>query len=700
MTRCTVLYLLLLLAIQLNSVAIAQTSYPMLMSLSPVAVGVGQTTEVTVRSRYSMRGAFQVLISGEGVSAEIVPPEEDPSADPKTAKPLETLRLRVSAAPDAELGIRDVRIITPTGASTVGQLVVVGDPVVVEQGDNNSLETANPISVPCTVCGAIEKPEDVDLYRFSVEAGKTLIFHTWAMRLEDRIHDLQQHVDPIVVLRDALGNTVAQADNSFAADPLLAYTFSHSGDYFLEVRDVRYQGNVHWVYAVEVTNRPLALVAHPLAVAHGATTSVQAVGVAVPSEPISVTVPADHPVGAWRLSRPFGVPTHPLRLYVSESPVTVETQDASSDPHDAPVVVVPGVIAGCLASEGDIDLYGIQVPKGQGLLIELIAQRLGSAMDGHIRVLDAQGRQLAIADDAREGRRTTRDARLDSWTAPNDGVFFVEVRDVHLRGSPQMPYVLRVEPAAPSFRLYLDTDKTLLAPGAAGILFVRAERINGFDGPIDLNVEGLPAGVSAACGRILPGKHQDACIVFEAAPDAPAGASHIRVLGKALIPGTPEPHELIVPAVPYQEIYLPGGGRGHWPVEHHTVAITQPADIRAITVSTDHVVLKPGQSARIDVHLERAEGFDKNVTLDVKFQHLNTIYGNPLPTGVSLDPKQSKTLLTGAESDGYITLVADKDAPAVDKQQFAVMAHVSINFVMKYTYSSRPIYVTVEPAAP
>ena len=54
--------------------AYAQTAYPMLMSLKPAAVQVGQTAEVTVNARYSMVGAYQVLISGEGVTGEVVHP--------------------------------------------------------------------------------------------------------------------------------------------------------------------------------------------------------------------------------------------------------------------------------------------------------------------------------------------------------------------------------------------------------------------------------------------------------------------------------------------------------------------------------------------------------------------------------------------------------------------------------------------------
>jgi hypothetical protein len=43
----------------------------------------------------------------------------------------------------------------------------------------------------------------------------------------------------------------------------------------------------------------------------------------------------------------------------------------------------------------------------------------------------------------------------------------------------------------------------------------------------------------------------------------------------------------------------------------------------------------------------------------------------------------------------HITLKAAPDAPAVEKQLVPVMAHVSVNFVMKMTYCAEPFFVTV-----
>ncbi|MGE3316210.1 MAG: PPC domain-containing protein, partial [Planctomycetaceae bacterium] len=272
----------------------AQTGYPMLMATKPVAAAVGGTSEHTVFARYSLDDAYQVLVSGEGVTGEIIPEEQKPEDEKakekeKDAKAkgekkrgrranAETLKVRFTVASDAKPGVRDYRIATPRGVSTVGQLVIGRDPVINEADKNNTAAEAQSITLPATVCGVIEAIEDVDIYKFKVEAGKSFAFHVRGLRLCDRIHDLQEHLDPIITLRNASGATLATADNEFAGDPFLSYRFHEAGEYLLEVRDVRYKGNQYPNYSVEISDRPFVIVAFPLAAARGADTRLEQIG--------------------------------------------------------------------------------------------------------------------------------------------------------------------------------------------------------------------------------------------------------------------------------------------------------------------------------------------------------------------------------------------------------------------------------------
>src|SRR5260221_12751713 len=82
----------------------AQTnnSYPMLMSVKPAAAQVGQTTECEVNARYNLFGAYQVIVAGEGVKGEVVPPEKKEGEKPPETKPnLPKIKLKFTVAPDA-----------------------------------------------------------------------------------------------------------------------------------------------------------------------------------------------------------------------------------------------------------------------------------------------------------------------------------------------------------------------------------------------------------------------------------------------------------------------------------------------------------------------------------------------------------------------------------------------------------------------
>jgi hypothetical protein len=676
--------------------AVAQTGYPMLMSLKPVAVQAGQTAEVEFNSRYSMLGTYRVLVSGEGVTGEAVPPEVKEGEKPSITK----LKVKIAVATDALPGVRDVRLATPQGASTIGQLVVVRDPVMYESGDNNSREKANELTLPATACGVIEKNEDVDFFRFTAEAGTELSFHCRCARLQDRIHDLQNHADPMITIRNAMGGTVAASDNHFFGDPFLAVKFDRAGEYFLEIRDVRYQGNAYWEYAVEIASRPFVSNVYPLGVARGQETPVELIGTQLPQpETASLTLSGDLPEGpAWsrlKLGEDF---SNPAPVYVTSLPVVLETTDENNAPDAGQTVPLPAGINGRISAESDVDCFRFEAKKGDRFSFEVRARRYQSSIDPYIRVLNAEGKQLSENDDLRDFKRGFADSRIENWSAPADGTYVLEIRDMHLRGGDSFVYFIEATRAEPHFTLYADTDKTLLTPGTNGVVFVQLERKNGFTGEVQLHIDGLPPGVEAVCGRILPDKGRDGCIILRAAPDAKLDIADVTISGTSSWSPSEgaAPLELAAVANVYQEMYQPGGGRGHWPVEVHTVSIGDPTDIRGLKLSEGDIVLKPGESKKIDVEIVRSDEFDKNVTLDVRFFHLSE-FCNTLPPGVKFDEGKSSKLITGKNTKGHIVLTADSNAAPVDRQLVPVTANVSLNFVMKTTFSADPLWVSVAP---
>lgn len=684
----------LLLAVA--AAARADTFYPMVMSVAPVAVQAGATTECEVSARYSLHGAYKVFVTGDGVTGEVDPPKVDPKAP--AAKPaVPKLKVRFKATPDALPGPREVRVATPQGVSTVGQIVVVRDPIVREAPNNDTLKSAQEVTLPATLCGAFEKAEDVDYFKIKATAGQFLTFHVRCQRLQDKVHDLQEHADPILTLRNAAGTVLAMNDNHFFADPLLHYKVPSAGEYYLEIRDVRFGGNADWQYCIEACDRPFVTNVHPMQVTPGAPTKLELVGHNLPADPTAtLTLPPDTPEGPrWvALDMTGGQKSNPVPVVVSRLPAVREGAGDNNTPAKVQPISVPCAVSGRIEADGDTDCYVFEAKAGEQFAFEVVARSHQSAMDPVLVIRNEKGDRLAENDDHRD-RFVHADSQVPSWAAPAAGKYVVEVKDAHDRGGPGFVYLLKVSRAAPAFDLELDTDKTLLAPGTAAPIFVRATRRNGFVGEVELAIDGLPPGVTATCGRILPGRN-DGCIHLKAAPDAKVGASEIRVTGKAMhLAHWNRPLALSATARPLQEIYMPGGGRYHWPVDTHAVSVGDPLDIRSVKLGATEVVLKPGESKRVDVTIDRAPGFKGNVTLDVVYQHLGSIYGDSLPAGVTIDDKASQTVLTGDQVKAHLTLKAAPDAKPVEKQLVPVMAHVSINFVMKFTYCGEPLWVTV-----
>jgi hypothetical protein len=183
-------------------------------------------------------------------------------------------------------------------------------------------------------------------------------------------------------------------------------------------------------------------------------------------------------------------------------------------------------------------------------------------------------------------------------------------------------------------------------------------------------------------------------LVLSAAPGAGRAAANVRVVGTATLHTDGKEQKLSRAATPLQEVYFPGGGRGVFPVSLQTVAITDTSDILEVQLSRDEVVLKPGQEVRIEVAVKRRPGFAGGVSLDVMLRHLGRVYGSPLPPGVTLVEGKSKTLLGGG-SKGHVVLRAAPGAAPVEGVPISVLAHVSINFVVKVSHASAPLRLSV-----
>ncbi|MCE9564193.1 MAG: PPC domain-containing protein [Planctomycetes bacterium] len=683
-----------LFAVLFPAAASAQTSFPMVTYTSPIAVQRGTTSEVTVTCQTSsLAGAYKVLFDSVGVTAAPVPAKELPKVDPKLPAPnVASVKLTVIVAADARLGVHEFRIATAHGISSLGQIVVVDLPVVQELPGINVPEKAQPVAVPSVVCGRIEIAENVDYYKFSAKAGQILTFEVFCARLQDKIHDLQKHADPLIAVYDTAGKELAAADDGYFADPVLTFTVPADGEYRVAVRDAKYDGDPRWAYALTITDKPYAAHVFPMGVNVGQTVKAFPIGSAAKLGNDWKLAAAAVP-GVTTISlRANALETNTAPIVVTELPL-FEEKEPNDTPKQATRIVLPCGVNGRIGVKRDLDHFVFTATKGKAIRLEVFARRFGtvlrSQLDSQLDVMAPDGKVVASNDDL-----NGKDAGL-VFTPAADGEYIVRIRDLNNKGGDGFVYFLECDFARPDFTIKCDPSKAMIGAGTKTAWYAQVTRTNGFTGPVKVEVRDLPAGVTVN-PLTIPANMTQGLLVVSAAEDAKVDATVVKVIGSAETPDAAgKPVQLVHEAIAVEEIYMPGGGRGRFDAGMQAVSVTTPSDIAHVKVSKNRIVLKPGEEVKIDVEVLRGPGYDKAVTLDVPLRHLGSVFGNPLPPGVTMVEGKSKTLL-GTGSVGHIVLKADATAAECTDVPICVQSFVAINFVVKIGYASEVIWVTVK----
>lgn len=144
-----------------------------------------------------------------------------------------------------------------------------------------------------------------------------------------------------------------------------------------------------------------------------------------------VTVPKETAVGihAIRVATPGGVSA--LRLLMVDDLKSVAQAGGNSSREKAQVITLPIAVDGAVPNQS-FSFFKFKATAGQKVSIEVVARRLGSALDPLLRVLDANGQELAGSDDV-AGLRS--DSRI-CHTFAAAGEYIIEIRDIRYAGGP------------------------------------------------------------------------------------------------------------------------------------------------------------------------------------------------------------------------------------------------------------------------
>jgi hypothetical protein len=261
----------------------------------------------------------------------------------------------------------------------------------------------------------------------------------------------------------------------------------------------------------------------------------------------------------------------------------------------------------------------------------------------------------------------------DPWlefVAPAAGEYLVRITDARGEASPRHAYRLTMAPPRPDFSLAVTPANPNVPRGSRVPVTIFAFRHDGFDGPIEVTLTGLPAGVRATSGVILPG-HPQTAVTLEASSDASAVTGTFGVRGEARIGG-----RVVSRVVDLTRSVA-------------VVSVTEPPPVRVVSVEPALIELAPGGSAKVRVEIARQQGFTGRVPVSV----LNL----PLLLTVP-DIGLNGILITEQQTSREFTIVADTRALPLE-QTLYLTARGEVNSGEPVDQASTPITVRVVAAS-
>jgi hypothetical protein len=515
---------------------------PRLLTVTPMGGQVGTNVEVTITGD-SIEDVRELLFSTSKITAKPVTGTDN--------------KFIVSIAADAPVGVHDARVMSRLGISSARAFSVGKLPEVTRSKPNNTLETALALATN-SVCNAVMTKRAVDFYSFKGVKGKRVALDCASVGIDSKL-------TPVLIIADAQGRDLMVNRTSGVLD----FTPPADGTYVAKVHGLTFQGGAEHFYRLALQDGP--------APRQAATATVSSMS--WPPTGLAATAKANE--------------TEPNNQHTQAQKVTL-----------------PLDVAGSFFPAADVDTYEFSAKKGEVWWVEVASERLGLATDPFVLVqrVTKTGDKETLTDvaelyDIASPMKVTSngysyDGPVYDAGSPDvmgkveikeDGVYRLQLRDLFggTRSDAGNVYRLIVRQAAPDFALaswavhmtLRNGDRAALSKplalraGNTVAFEVAVIRRDGFDGEIELGMEGLPSGVTAAGLKIATGKSMGHMII-SAAGDAKPVFAIAKMFGRATINGAAVTRPCRVASV-------------EWPVKDATGDIPAPrlmADI-PVTVS-------------------------------------------------------------------------------------------------------------------
>lgn len=527
----------------------------------------------------------------------------------------------IRIAANAPTGVRHWRTWTSQGATPAMKFLTGDLPEVTEtEVDGEPLPVA--VTPPVTINGRIFPREDVDVWTFPAKAGQAF---TLAVAAQSFGSPLQARL----VVLDPSGQPLHEAIASQRADPTIAFTAPRDGTYGARIDDVNAAGLQNHVYRLTITDQPVVTRVFPLGGKRGESVKLDLSGQALPAKQLEVKLPAS-------ASATASVPIAFNGKTVATALLELDDLPEKLHPGTACGFTGPATLNGRITAPGGTNTWCFEAKKGDVLELTLAATRLGSPLTPVLAITEPGGKSLARAE-ATPGE--SADLTLN-FKAPADGDFRLHVSERFAsRGGPEFAYRLRVAPPAtmPDFQLTLATDALtviretadgeVVAPGKTkrgskqqpGKLKVNVLATGGFKGDIELEVLGLPSGVTVNGTKIAGGRNTTD-LNFSAEHAAKIAAARLTVRGTATINGEKVIRTATLPAP-----------RGEPAVDSVLLAVALPTPFKFTSDFLMNIVPR-GSTYRRPYQLERG-GYEGQLTAklaDRQGRHLQGVTAAPV----------------------------------------------------------------------
>jgi hypothetical protein len=157
---------------------ISVTTAPWIDAVFPSSIEPGKTADVTVYGRNLPGGSHDPSATLDGrplerMTAVITAPEESGAL------------IYQGIVPPGSSGLDgfEFRVRSVIGSSNPYLITVSGAPVVLDRGNNETPETAQEVVVPCEIAGRVEILRDRDWYAFTAKKGEILSIEAYAQRI-------------------------------------------------------------------------------------------------------------------------------------------------------------------------------------------------------------------------------------------------------------------------------------------------------------------------------------------------------------------------------------------------------------------------------------------------------------------------------------------------------------------------------------